>query len=78
MDADVALLKNLFLTKIGSSWQSATRANTHGMLGITRGRVPWDEVKDVMMQSGSDTAPPAFVARHVRNLTSSFYFFSTP
>eukprot|EP00965_Chrysotila_dentata_P095826 3167418-Pleurochrysis_carterae.AAC.1 len=28
MDADVALLQNLFLTKIGSSWHSATRANT--------------------------------------------------
>eukprot|EP00965_Chrysotila_dentata_P009067 294690-Pleurochrysis_carterae.AAC.1 len=46
MDADVALLKNLFLTKVGRSWQSATRPNTHSMLEITRGRAPWDEVKD--------------------------------
>eukprot|EP00965_Chrysotila_dentata_P086079 2840641-Pleurochrysis_carterae.AAC.1 len=37
MDADVALLKNLFITKIGSSWHFATRANTQSMLGITRG-----------------------------------------
>eukprot|EP00965_Chrysotila_dentata_P104536 3452164-Pleurochrysis_carterae.AAC.2 len=37
MDADVAQLKNLFITKIGRSWHSATRANTQSMLGITRG-----------------------------------------
>eukprot|EP00965_Chrysotila_dentata_P162501 5366263-Pleurochrysis_carterae.AAC.2 len=58
MEADVALLKELGSYQKGSSWQSATRANTHSMLGITRGRAPCHEVRDVMMQSGNDTAIP--------------------
>eukprot|EP00965_Chrysotila_dentata_P065868 2182013-Pleurochrysis_carterae.AAC.1 len=76
MDTDAERLKNLLLNRIGRKWATATRSNTQSTLGLTRGQVPWKEVSDAMSQSGSDTSTHAFVARHVRNLTNTYYSFA--
>eukprot|EP00965_Chrysotila_dentata_P199849 6179627-Pleurochrysis_carterae.AAC.2 len=76
MDAEVARLKGLFMSRIGRNWNTATRVNAQSNLGTTRGKLPWDEVGQVMLQTGPKTATPAFVADHIRNLTRSCYTFT--
>ncbi len=73
MNSDVARLKSWFGQVVGCDWATATVANSNSKLGITRGQLPWVEVETVMTQTGPETATPGFVAKHARNLTSSFY-----
>ena len=76
MDGNVDRMKHFLLDNVGVDWATATAANQVSKLGIdSRGVVPWDEVRTAMTQTGND-ATPAFVARHVRNLTSSFFAFT--
>ena len=75
MDANVDRMKGWLIKHIGADWASATRPNRDSKLGIGRGVPPWEEVATTMSQSGKD-AVPAFVSRHVRDLTKSFYRFS--
>lgn len=77
MDSDVAKLKSFFFKNIGADWQTATRVNVQSQLGLHRvgNNEPWEEVDAVMRQSG-DASVPAFVASHVRALTSTFYAFT--
>ena len=76
MDGNVDRMKHFLVDKVGVDWVTATAANQVSKLGIdTRGSVPWDEVRTTMTRQGSDSTP-AFVARHVRDLTSSFFAFT--
>ena len=76
MDGNVDRMKHFLVEKVGVDWGTATAANQVSKLGIdTRGSVPWDEVRTTMTRQGSDSTP-AFVARHVRDLTSSFFAFT--
>lgn len=76
MDGNVARMKSFLVANIGHDWATATAANVVSKLGIdARGDVPWNEVRTTMTQHGND-ATPAFVARHVRNLSNSFFAFS--
>eukprot|EP00965_Chrysotila_dentata_P214312 6188126-Pleurochrysis_carterae.AAC.3 len=73
MDVDVARLKALFMSRIGRNWAMATRVNATSNLSIARCKLPWDDVRQVMLQTGPKTATPAFVADHIRNLTRNYY-----
>lgn len=74
MDSNVDCMKAWLIEKVGADWAEATRANINSELGIGRGTPPWEEMRTTMSQAGKD-AVPAFVARHVRDLTNSFYRF---
>ena len=70
----VAILRE----RVGDSWETATAVNLdESRLGIDgrllRGRTPWEEVEHEMTKTGHDSIP-AYIASHVRELTSSFYF----
>ena len=76
MDGNVNRMKSFLITNIGADWATATAANQVSRLGIdSRGIVPWDEVRTAMTRVGVDSTP-AFVARHVRHLTHTFFPFS--
>eukprot|EP00965_Chrysotila_dentata_P036337 1210244-Pleurochrysis_carterae.AAC.1 len=64
------------MARIGPNWATAMRSNSHSALGLTRGEPPWKEVEKVMTQTGANTSTLAFVARHVRNLTHTYYSFA--
>ena len=74
MDTNVDTMKGWLIKHIGADWASATSLNRDSKLGIGRGVLPWEEVRTTMSQSGKD-AVPAFVGRHVRDLTKTFYRF---
>ena len=76
LDGNVAALKAHLMQHVGGTWHAATQPNAVSKLGIpSRPAVPWKEVESVMTQTGKDSVP-AFVARHVRDLTSNFYAFT--
>jgi hypothetical protein len=69
-------LKSHLRKHVGSTWDAATQPNRMSKLGIaSRPAPPWEEVDSVMTRTGKDSVP-AFVARHVRELTSTFYAFN--
>ena len=74
MDSNVDRMKGWLMDNIGTTWAVATRLNSESELGITRGKVPWEEMQETMSQSGNDSVP-AFVADKVRGLTKNFYRF---
>ena len=75
MEADVQILVQWLIDGVGGDWRTATAPRTVSALGISaRGAPPWDEMHTTMTRAGNDSVP-AFVARHVRNLTSGFYVF---
>ena len=64
--------------RVGNTWEEATQRRTESRLGIAnigRGTTPWEEVVREMSKEG-DNSVPAYVASHVRDLTSTFYTFS--
>ena len=74
--SNVESLKAHLNRLVGSTWDAATQPNAVSKLGIaSRPSPPWEEVVDVMTRTGKDSVP-AFVARHVRDLTSTFYSFN--
>lgn len=75
MDSNVSAMKTWLMECVGSDWQEATRVNSNSKLGVQRGTKPWDEMRKAMQQAGQHSVS-AFVSRHVRGLTSSFYSFN--
>jgi hypothetical protein len=76
LDSNVNTLKAHLSRLVGRTWQEATTPNSQSKLGIQgRQMVPWEEVDQTMSRTGRDSVP-AFVARHVRDLTGTFYAFA--
>ena len=75
IEEDSVKLKTFFMQKIGSDWNTASRRNSESRLGITRGKLPWEEVSDAARRGGKDSVPN-FVSETVRRYTNSFYRFS--
>eukprot|EP00965_Chrysotila_dentata_P251846 6210312-Pleurochrysis_carterae.AAC.1 len=75
MDTDFARLRNLFMTRVGPDWAKATRTNRISTLDLKRGQVPWEGVSEAMSHRGPESSLPAFVAKHVRNSTHTYYSF---
>ena len=76
MTSCVESLKATLNRHVGSTWDAATQPNTVSKLGISGRQIPpWEEVENVMTRTGKDSVP-AFVARHARELTSTYYSFN--
>lgn len=75
MDGNVAAMKAWLMKHVGADWHEATSPNSNSKLGMQRARVPWDEMREAMNQRGQQSVT-AFVAKHVRGLTSSYYSFA--
>lgn len=76
LDSNVSKLKAHLMKHVGQTWAAATQPNSNSKLGISaRSIPPWEEVEKTMTRTGKDSVP-AFVARHVRDLTSQFYAFN--
>ena len=72
IDADSLKIKSFFMDKIGRDWATASRRNQESRLGITRGKKPWDEVREAATAGGKDSIAE-FVKETVRRYTLSFY-----
>lgn len=75
IDADTLLLKTFFVDKIGRDWATASRRNDQSQLGITRGKLPWDEVLESARAGGKDSIA-CFVSDTVRRYTDTYYQWS--
>lgn len=75
IEEDSVKLKTFFLNKIGRDWATASRRNAESELGITRGVLPWVEVRDAARAGGNDSVP-SYVETTVRRYTNTFYRFS--
>ena len=76
VDSTVDRAVGILMEHVGSTWEEATAVNLdESKLGIqvsARRRPPWEEVEHEMTKAGLDSIP-AYVARHIRDFTSSFY-----
>ena len=71
MDADVALLRGLFVAKVGATWAAATRRNTESDLGIdSRLALPWEAVRKAHTTGpgGGEESVDQYVTRVVTRL----------
>jgi hypothetical protein len=75
---DVEELKKQLRRAVGTSWRAACAKQGRppwAQAQNQRGMAPWLEVQQTMSKGGRD-AVGAFIARKVRDLTSSYYTFN--